>query len=109
MENNNIKNKVVEWNLRFPIDRWWRQKHGVAFGSSVHRETSFFDQLFEWEEECLFKDLSNEKDKYELNIGEWLKEPSIEEKTQQQLIEEAQKEMDFVSEDLEKLLNGGSR
>lgn len=108
MESNNIKNKVVDWNLRFPLDRWWRQKHKVAYGSTAHREISFFDQLFEWEEDCLFKDINNQ-DNYVPNIGEWLKEEIIEAKTEQQLIEEAQKEMEFVSEDLEKMLNGGSR
>lgn len=40
-----------EWLIRFPFDYWWRKKHNVAFGSSAHREISFFDQLREFRED----------------------------------------------------------
>lgn len=47
---------VLQWNIDFPIDRWWRKRHKVPFGSPVHRETSFIDMYFEWEEDRLYKD-----------------------------------------------------
>ena len=106
MQTDNIKNKVIDWNIRFPVDRWWRKKHNVAFGSSEHRKTSFFDQLFEWEEDRLFAELENNRDEYIINSGDWLKEIPIDEQSERQLIDEAQQEMDFVADDLDKLLNG---
>ena len=51
MTSNDIRAYVNEWNLRFPIDRWWREKFNVAFGSSVHRESSIFNQLYQYTED----------------------------------------------------------
>lgn len=68
-----IRNFVYWWNLNFPIDRWWRKRHKVAFGSSVHREISFLDILVEWEEEALYDELLNQQE-YIPNKGVWIKE-----------------------------------
>lgn len=54
MKSSELEQAVVSWNNRFPLDRWWRNKHEVAFMSPVHRESSFLYQLFEFEEEKLF-------------------------------------------------------
>ena len=61
------KNKYVEfaihWNNKHPLDRWWRKKHGVAFGSSEHLLISFVHQRLEYEEDRLFQKLENEQNK----------------------------------------------
>lgn len=65
-----VKNFVLEWNLRSPKDHWWREKHNIPFNSSDHRASSFIDQLIEYEEDKIFRDIIKEevdklKDDYE--------------------------------------------
>jgi len=66
---NKIEQEVIVWNNRFPIDRWWREKHKVPFMSKIHRESSFIDQLFEWTEEQMMHDQTEE---YKPNIGDFI-------------------------------------
>lgn len=61
----------LQWNLSYPIDRWWRNKHKVAFNSPEHRVVSFFDMRFEYEEDMLFKRRKRISD-YQPNKGDWL-------------------------------------
>lgn len=77
MDTDDIRKYVVRWNNKFPYDRWWRQKHGVAFGSPEHKETSFIDQYFEFVEDMMFTELQEERKKandYVPNMGEFMKE-----------------------------------
>lgn len=60
VERSELEQAVVSWNNRFPLDRWWRNKHEVAFMSPVHRESSFLYQLFEFEEDKLFSKAATE-------------------------------------------------
>ena len=62
-----VKAYIYDWNIRFPLDRWWRQKHKVAFNSPEHRESCFIDQLIEYHEDEMFKDLIEEASKVEKN------------------------------------------
>lgn len=71
MSNDDVRNYVVAWSIRFPVDRWWRKKHGVAFNSLEHRESSFLDQLIEFEEDKLFYELSEVR-QYVPNQGDWI-------------------------------------
>lgn len=66
-----IKKEIISWNNRFPVDKYWRQKHNIAFNSPAHREISFLDQLFEYYEEKIFEDHYKSKE-YRPNIGDWL-------------------------------------
>lgn len=50
-----VRHLVFEWS-KFPIDYWWRKKYNVPFGSKQHREMSFFDMLFEFEENKMLFD-----------------------------------------------------
>lgn len=43
---------LFQWH-DFPFDYWWRKRHGVAFGSSAHREMSFLDMYIEWREDLM--------------------------------------------------------
>lgn len=96
MDKISIRNKVIEWNVRFPYDHKWRVKHNIAFMSLAHKESNFLDQLFELEEDLLYSELYVE-DEYKINIGEWVKEDTTP-KTNEQLIQEAQEEMNEYSE-----------
>jgi len=58
---NKVKNQVISWNNRFPIDLWWRKKHNIAFMSKQHRSISFLDQLFEYEEDRLYNEAVNQE------------------------------------------------
>jgi hypothetical protein len=60
------------WSVQFPIDRWWRDKHKVAFGSPEHRAMSLLDMRFEFEEDEIFRKNKRIKD-YVPNKGEWMK------------------------------------
>ena len=59
---------IDNWDGRFPVDYWWRQRHKVAFNSVEHRNSCFIDQLIEYEEEVLVKEYF-EKDKKEYTPG----------------------------------------
>lgn len=81
MEHSGLVNDVIGWNKKFPIDRWWRNKHGVSFLSAAHREASFLSQIFEYEEDKLFlsvfDEIKNDKkgaNKYVPNVGDIFKE-----------------------------------
>jgi len=67
---NKIESEVAVWNERFPVDAWWRRKHGIPFMSRAHREVSFLDQLFEFYEQRIIDGFG--KESYKPNIGEFL-------------------------------------
>lgn len=98
MERSELEQAVVSWNERFPLDRWWRNKHEVAFMSPVHRESSFLHQLFEFEEDKLFSKAitdSNVKDNKDIYIpgsGDIFKTPV----TIEDFTKEAQREIDEI-------------
>lgn len=68
-----LKEFVLDWNVKFPIDHWWREKHKVAFLSTFHKESSFLHQLMEWEEENLFMELREDVEDYKPNTENFLK------------------------------------
>ena len=96
MERSELEQAVVSWNNRFPLDRWWRNKHEVAFMSPVHRESSFLYQLFEFEEDKLFSKAvvdavtTTNKEMYVPGSGDIFKTPA----TMEDFTKEAQREID---------------
>lgn len=42
--------RIQKWNATFPFDFLFRRKYEIPFGSSRHREMSFFDMKFDMEE-----------------------------------------------------------
>ena len=77
---------VQEWNIKYPLDRWFREKHSIVWGSSRHRETIVLSILFEFEEDRayrkLYDEIASEKKVEEKKYvpGDWygLKDFSIE-------------------------------
>lgn len=92
MKRCDIVQGIISWNNRFPLDRWWRMKHKVAFLSQAHRESSFISQLIEFEEDKLFVQLTEQKEKIEYTpgTGDFLRTPQ----TLESFSEEAQREID---------------
>lgn len=68
---NEYREFMVKWNLKFPIDRWYREKHKIPFMSKQHRESSFLNMRLEWEEDRLFNEIDEEV--YEPSRGDFLK------------------------------------
>ena len=73
LNDKSLREIIIDWSVRFPIDRWWRKKYNISFNSKSHREYNFLDQLFEFEEEKLFDEFLNKEDKYVPGSGDWLK------------------------------------
>lgn len=103
MKRSELITGVINWDSRFPLDRWWRMKHNVAFMSPAHRESSFLFQLFEFEEDKMFlkkAEEENKENKYIPGVGDLFKSaPTLEE-----FADEARKE---IEEMLKMEQNGG--
>lgn len=95
MTHSDVISSILEWNNRFPLDRWWRNKHGISFMSPAHRESSFLNQLFEFEEDKLFAEMFNKEEKrkedfaYVPGSGDIFKAPE----TQEAFLSEAEREI----------------
>lgn len=46
----NIQEYVEGWNKRFPMDRWYRRRYNIPFGSPSHKSLSFIDMYFDFYE-----------------------------------------------------------
>jgi hypothetical protein len=60
MKISKIRQSVIDWNNRFPLDRWWRRKYNVPFLSQAHRESTFYSHYFDYYEEVVYKELQEE-------------------------------------------------
>lgn len=57
---------IVNWNRLYPIDYWWRRKYKIPFGSEEHRQATFIQMFFDYEEEKMMNSLlDKEKDEDE--------------------------------------------
>jgi hypothetical protein len=50
----NPRQFIIDWNNRYPLDRWYRNKHNLRFGCEEHLEMNFLDMYFEWLEDKLY-------------------------------------------------------
>lgn len=80
MEIGDVRSFVKDWNLKYPVDRWWREKYNVPFGSPQHLDFSFLDMRIAFEEAQVFAQLElnhlHEKEEaviYRAGRGEWLR------------------------------------
>ena len=96
MDLNELREKIIQHNLNFPYDRVWRKKYNVPYSSTLHKEISFLDQIFDIEEDRLFNELSEEQP-YIPNTGNWLKQ----QKTTSDSIEDAIAEFRDEFKDIE--------
>ncbi len=56
-----LKNLLIYWNNKFPFDRVYRQKHGIAFGSEEHRRVNQIDVYNDALEDRLFTEFYEEQ------------------------------------------------
>jgi hypothetical protein len=53
-----LKQFAINWNNQFPLDRWWREKYKIPFGSTAHLEANQVDILIEYIEVKAYEDHS---------------------------------------------------
>lgn len=75
-----VRSFVNDWNTKYPIDRWWRDKYNIPFGSPQHLNHSLVDMRIAFEDDHLHlrldADAAVEKkveEKYAPGRGDWLK------------------------------------
>lgn len=71
MNNHDAKIYIIQWNNRFPLDRWWREKWKISLFSKQHLETDPISQVLEYMEDKEFE-LSSERFKDEIEKEERL-------------------------------------
>ena len=74
---------IIKWNNKFPLDKWWRDKYKIPFGSEQHLFINQIDILFEYLEGMVYDEsVEKYKEKIEneklLSAGIWLKESADE-------------------------------
>jgi hypothetical protein len=76
LDKNQFINFIYKWNVDNPIDRWWREKHGIAFNSPEHRISCFIDQFMEYQEDKIYDQIFDKiKDgRYDPKKSNYLKE-----------------------------------
>jgi len=65
MQIGNIKSFIVQWNNTFYLDSWYRKKYNIPFNSTEHRNASFIDIHFEYQEEKMIQEYLDTKDSKE--------------------------------------------
>ncbi len=77
-----IRRQVYEWNAKFPVDLWWREKHGIPFGSKRHRNANFIDMLFEYVEYVMISEQlkGDDKPKYNAGHNDWIETTIVDDK-----------------------------
>lgn len=78
-----MRDFVIQWNNKYPLDRWFREKYKLRFNSQEHRGTNLVDVYFQFVEERIFEDIrkeSREKAEKEKRYQEegWLRPRKVE-------------------------------
>jgi len=72
MNQNRLKQFVIDWNNRFPFDRIYREKYNIAFNSPQHRSLSQIYIYLDILEDKMFNKHKDDYIKYE-NFKEEIK------------------------------------
>lgn len=48
-----IKKFILQWNAKYPMDKYIRKKYGIQFGSPEHRALNLIDMTIEYAEDKL--------------------------------------------------------
>lgn len=87
-----LKQFIIDWDCRHPVDKWWREKHNIIFDSEEHRKISFIQMYIEYSEFFYFsyfprirkkiqdkkcKQETEKNKKYEKGNGNFMKEVSL--------------------------------
>ena len=95
-----IRREVKRWNLLYPLDKWYRDKYNIQYGSKEHKKLELINIRASFEEDVLYiksiKSLSNAtKDEYVPSIGEWLSKPQVQDDVSQKEIEDIYNNIDL--------------
>ena len=74
---NDLRKQIIEWNNMYPLDRAYRKRYNIGFGSPEHRQLCQIDIFMEFEEDKLYAEaiekaeieIKNEKD---VKKGKWI-------------------------------------
>lgn len=71
--------EIIRWNNTFPLDRAYRKKYNIAYGSEEHRKVNQIDIFMQWLEDRVYDRAIERLEKEEKNLleykkGNWLKE-----------------------------------
>lgn len=58
-----LKDFLIDWNNKYPIDFWWRKKYNIPFGSKAHLEANFLDMYADFIEEKMMNDFVKKKER----------------------------------------------
>jgi hypothetical protein len=100
-----IEKFILEWNRRYPFDRYIRKKYNILFGSSEHRAMNFVDMAIEFKEDIIIKHQEEEQER--LKERDWYNEglPATKQigvnKEGQKVVKMTKKELDKEFEDLD--------
>jgi hypothetical protein len=50
MGKTSIKQTIINWDNKYPIDLWFRKKYNIPFGSEKHRQSNFYFMCMEFVE-----------------------------------------------------------
>lgn len=93
-----VRNQVIDWNVKFPYDRLWRKKYNIPYNSAVHREICFLDQIVDIEEDRFFEEILNTPE-YVPNIGDWIKVPDVSEESFEDSIRGFREDFKHIEDD----------
>ena len=63
-----IGENILIWNSLYPLDRYYRKKYKIGFGSAQHKETNQVDILLDLFEETIIENAEQERQEYEANL-----------------------------------------
>lgn len=108
---------MSQWNALYPIDKWWRDKHKVAFNSQQHRQQDVTSMRMEFEEDLLFAQAERDRllkqaaqDNYVPGKGTWLKKPTTSKPSQEEIDRDFEKlSITKLQTAREEIVNGKKR
>jgi hypothetical protein len=66
-----LRTFIINWNNFFPLDKWWRDKYKIPFGSPAHLEANQIDIFIEFIEQQAYEEhktqlieLTNKEDRH---------------------------------------------
>ncbi len=83
-----ISNYIIWWTSQFPLDREYRMKYNIPFGSKKHNNTSQIDVVFDLMETTVWSDLiaefkEEERKRRAIQEGVWLSENTLDAKEEE--------------------------
>lgn len=77
------KNRLLDWNLTFPLDIWWRRKYKIPLFSEKHLDANQFDIALEYIEEKMFKEWVEQSKEKSTETNSMFKDYSYTEKEEE--------------------------